>query len=75
LPQPDQQDDVTAASNVVTIDKSEAQQILADLRGLRRQIIDAWHERGVILSKEEQQQLRDEIKYTCELLSALTSRG
>ena len=67
-----QPDTAPPADNVVSIDTSEAQRILGDLRVLRRQIIDAWHERSVILTGEEQESLRAEIKYTCEILSGLT---
>jgi hypothetical protein len=53
------------------ISQSEAQLIFTDLRGLRRRIIIAWQERGVILSSEEQRDLRNEIHRTCELLRDL----
>jgi len=53
---------------------SEAQQILTDLRSLRRHIVDAWQERGVILTLEEKIKLQDEIKLTCEILTGLNPR-
>ena len=53
------------------ISQSEAQLIFSDLRGLRSRIITAWQERGVILSSEEQRDLRNEIHRTCELLRDL----
>jgi hypothetical protein len=59
---------------VVSIGASEAQRLLTDLRMLRRHIVDAWQERGVILTREEQRELRDEIKLTCEILAGLTPR-
>jgi hypothetical protein len=60
--------------NVVSIDSSEAQRILADLRVLRRKFIDAWEERAVILTAEEQRRLKNEIADTCSLLTTLTSK-
>jgi len=69
------QDNAPVESNVVSMDSSEAQKILTEIRALRRRVIDAWQERGVILTSEEQRELGDEIKYTCELLTVLTSRG
>jgi uncharacterized protein YukE len=75
MSQSDQCGSSASDTNVVSIASSEAQRILADLRGLRRQIIDAWQERAVILTPEEQRALRDEIEHTCELLTTLTSGG
>jgi len=60
------------ASNVSNIG-SEAHQIFRDLRSLRRTICEAWQERAVTLTREEQRELRDEIKDTCALLTDLTS--
>lgn len=51
---------------------SEAELILAELRTLRQRVIDAWEERGVILTREEQGRLREEIEDTCRLLTELT---
>jgi len=53
---------------------SEATRILADLRRLREELVAAWLERAVILTREEQDMLRDEIRETCELLTTLTAR-
>jgi hypothetical protein len=36
-------------------------------------MVQAWQERGVMLTHEEQQELRDEIRQTCALLTDLTS--
>jgi hypothetical protein len=72
LPQSDQQSSAQSAGNVVSIDSSEAQRMLADVRMLRRKVIDAWEERAVILTSDEQRQLKDEIADTCSLLTALT---
>ena len=51
----------------------EAQRILTDLQNLRHKIIDAWEERGVILTGQEQKALKAEIVHTCSLLTDLTS--
>ncbi len=53
-------------------DYSEADCILENLRALRCQIVTAWRERGVILSREEQIALQAEIKETCKFLIDLT---
>lgn len=60
------------SDNVVNIGSQEAEDILSNLRALRDQIVTAWNERGVVLSREEQATLHDEIKQTCELLTDLT---
>jgi hypothetical protein len=46
--------------------------MLADLKALRRSIISPWQERGIMLTPEQQRELRDEIRETCELLMSLT---
>lgn len=71
MPNP-QQDQPYA--NVVSIGSMEAEEIRTNLRALRNQIIAAWGERGVILSREEQAILHAEIKQTCELLMDLAGR-
>ena len=71
--QSDQQSSPPSAENVTSIDASEGKRILTDLRSLRRQIIDAWQERGITLTREEQHELRDELRRTCELLTDLTA--
>ena len=58
--------------NVVSIGSIEANDILSNLRSLREQIVTAWSERGVVLSREEQAALQAEIKDTCEFLTQLT---
>lgn len=50
----------------------ETDLLLGKVRLLRSEIVTAWRERAVILSKYEQKQLRQEIIKTCELLSNLT---
>ena len=59
-------------SNVVSIGSAEAESILLNLRALRDQIVTAWRERGVVLSREEQDALHAEIQQTCEFLTNLT---
>jgi uncharacterized protein YukE len=61
-----------AMSSVVSIGPSEADSILQNLRVLREQIVVAWAERAVVLSREEQDLLHLEVKETCEFLSHLT---
>ena len=58
---------------LLSSDSSEAQRILIDLRSLRLKIIDAWEERGVILTRDEQKALKAEIAQTCSLLTDLVS--
>ena len=59
-------------SNVVSIGSLEAQEILTNLRVLRDQIVTAWNERGVVLSRDEQELLHAEIQQICEFLTNLT---
>ncbi len=73
MSQRNQQSSIGIGGNVFSLDASEAQTILADLRFLRRKIIDAWQERAVVLTREEQEELRKEIQHTCALLADLTS--
>ena len=61
-----------SADNVVSIGSAEADSILENLRALRDQIVTAWSERGVVLSREEQVALHREIQQTCEFLTNLT---
>ena len=61
-----------AMPSVVGIGPSEADSILQNLRALREQIVVAWAERAVVLSREEQDLLHLEVKDTCEFLSRLT---
>lgn len=60
------------SNNVVSIGASEAEAILDNLHSLRDQIVTAWQERGVLLSREERGQLQAEIMQTCEFLTDLT---
>ena len=61
-----------SANNVVGIGSAEADSIVENLRALRDQIVTAWSERGVVLSREEQAALHSEIQQTCEFLTNLT---
>jgi hypothetical protein len=56
----------------LSIGSLEAEEILTNLRLLRDQIVTAWSERGVVLSRDEQVALHAEIKQTCEFLTDLT---
>jgi len=69
-----QQNSPADSGNVVSIDASEAKRILTELRALRQSIVDAWQQRAVILTAEEQQLIRDEIRQTCGLLIDLAAR-
>ena len=61
------------SDNVVSIGMADAHSISNGLRLLREQIITAWTERAVLLSKEEQSDLLQQIQDTCQLLTDLTS--
>jgi len=54
---------------------SEGERILGELRRLRDAIVIAWEERGVMLSRDERRELREEIQETCDLLTKLTEGG
>lgn len=54
-------------------DGTELDAIFDRLRALRGSVVDAWQARAVVLSKEEQRELRDEIRKTCDLLTSLVS--
>jgi hypothetical protein len=58
--------------NVYELGAFSADQILTDISDLRERIVDAWRERAVMLTKDEQKRLIVEIKATCDLLGALT---
>lgn len=75
MSQSPQQNSPHERENVLNISSSEAHRILTELRILRRSVMDAWQERAVILTPQEQRILRDEIKQTCELLTDLTSNS
>jgi uncharacterized protein YukE len=51
---------------------SELQALLARVQMLRDEIINAWRDRGVTLTRSEQARLHAEITDTCKLLSDLT---
>jgi hypothetical protein len=60
------------ASNVHDFPNSFAHDIRADLLALRQSVTLAWQERGVMLTPEEQKELRAEIKDLCQYLKDLT---
>lgn len=51
---------------------SEANALFAQISALREEIIVAWSERGVVLSRFEQERFHQEIATTCKLLADLT---
>ena len=50
---------------------SEADLLLNRVRVLQDELVSAWQERAVVLSKSEQHKLRVEIVKTCDLLAGL----
>lgn len=54
---------------------SEADLILNRVRVLQVELVSAWQERAVVLSKSEQHALRLEIVKTCDLLAGLIGLG
>lgn len=62
-------------TNVVSIGSLEVEEILINLRSLRDEIVAAWSERCVLLTREEQDILHAEIQQTCALLVDLTQRA
>jgi len=63
-----QRDDLGSA-----VPASEADRMRASLRALRANVIEAWQSRAVLLTRDEQNELRDEIRKTCALLTDLTA--
>jgi len=59
-------------SNIHIFPISHARDIRADLAALRRSVTVAWQERGVMLTREEQEALQAEIKDLCHYLRDLT---
>ncbi len=62
-----------AAASVFDFEQSEAEEVLTLIRALRRRILKAWQERGIMLTRDEQKALRAEIVETCALLTELTA--
>ena len=75
LSQAQQPSNAPAESTIVSLHSFEAKSVYAQRRSLRRQMMDVWHERAVILTAEEQRELKDQITHTCEVLTVLTSRS
>jgi hypothetical protein len=69
-----QSDSKPTNSNVVDI-RSDVESVRANIAALRTSVVVAWRERGVMLTRDEQKALRDEIAETCELLLDLTKPG
>lgn len=68
----DQQDGLEASNVHVFPSEPHAAFIRADLRSLRLRVTSAWQERAVMLTPDEQQDLRAEIHDLCQYLKALT---
>jgi hypothetical protein len=64
--------DGRGAANVSDLPNSHAHDIRADLLALRQSVTLAWQERGVMLTPEEQIELRAEIRDLCQYLKDLT---
>ena len=75
MSQPAVQPDGLAASNVLQLESTELRAIREDLDALRRRIVIAWLERGVILTSLERAQLHEDIRETCDFLAELTQAG
>ena len=58
-------------NNVYELGAFSADNLFSDITDLRARIISAWRERAVMLTREEQQRLLDEIRRTCRLLDDL----
>ena len=52
--------------------ESECDSTLRSIQRLRDEVVRAWQDRAVLLTKSEQAQLHAEIKRTCQLLTDLT---
>ena len=61
-----------SAANVVNLPNSHASDIRVDLLALRQSVTLAWQERGVMLTPDEQKELRAEISELCQYLKHLT---
>ncbi|NNM76221.1 hypothetical protein HJG53_04785 [Sphingomonas sp. ID1715] len=57
--------------NIYQLGAFSADDMLVEITDLRARIITAWRERAVMLTREEQHRLLDEIKETCRLLGDL----
>ena len=63
--------DAHSSSNVYSIGAAPAAAIRANIAALREAAVGAWREWAVVLTREEQEQLKQEIADTCELLRLL----
>lgn len=62
-------------SNIVSSPSSESETVVRNIRALRDEIVIAWRERSVILSPEQQDELKAEIRQTCDFLTELTQHS
>jgi hypothetical protein len=60
-----------SANNVHELGAFNADDMLNEIVDLRLRVIQAWRERAVMLTREEQRLLLEEIKLTCQLLGDL----
>ncbi|GAO40979.1 hypothetical protein SCH01S_53_00510 [Sphingomonas changbaiensis NBRC 104936] len=59
-------------NNIYQLGAFDADEMLHEIVELRTRIMTAWRERGVMLTRDEQRRLLDEIRETCRLLGDLT---
>jgi hypothetical protein len=62
-------------SNVYQLGAFDADRMLHDISTLRERIVQAWRERAVMLTREEQTRLAAEVATTCSLLLDLTRQS
>jgi hypothetical protein len=60
-------------SNLYQLGAFSADDMLGEIVDLRMRIVQAWRERAVMLTRDEQDRLLQEIKLTCQLLGDLAS--
>ena len=58
-------------TNIHQLGAFSADDMLASLAELRNNLISAWRERAVMLTRDEQERLKREIADTCSLLTEL----
>ena len=58
--------------NIYELGAFSADDMLRDIVDLRTRVVDAWRERAVMLTREEQAQLLQEVRLTCQLLGDLS---
>lgn len=61
-----------SSKNIYELGAFSAEDMLNEIIDLRGRIIQAWRERAIMLTKDEQAKLIQEIRLTCEMLDALS---